>query len=266
MQRARGRLQLTLKTGPRGTFAFRAYEAGAAKARFPRVETGEAFEATLINTAGGLTGGDHITWTVIAENGAHATVSSQAAERIYKRSSGAARVETTLSVGDGADLAWLPQETIVFDRSALQRTLNAEVHPHGRLIAAEAVVLGRAAMGESARAVSVSDSWRISRGGRLVFADGLKLEGDTTVTLAGGATGRGAAAMATLILVSPDAEAQIEPARAVAAGAGGEMGVSAWNGILTARLIAEDGQMLRADLTRLIIALGQANIPRVWNC
>jgi urease accessory protein len=266
MQRARGAVRLTLAADDRGTHACEAYQSGAAKVRFPRVETGEAFEATLINTAGGITGGDHFAWTINAGAGARAAISGQAAERIYRRSAGVARVETEIGVGDGASLAWLPQETIVFDRSALARSFTAEVHPNGRLIAAEAIVLGRAAMGEAARDVRLRDSWRIRRGGKLIFADGLKLDGDTTATLAGSATGKGAIATATLVLVAPDAAEQIDIARDAAAAAAGEAGVSAWNGMLTARLIAPDGQTLRADLMRLIVALRRANMPRVWHC
>ena len=266
MQRARGAVRLRFIADERGTSAFEAYQSGSAKVRFPRVEAGEVFEATLINTSGGITGGDHFSWAVDARAGAAATVSGQAAERIYKRSTGVARIETTLSVGDGATLAWLPQETIVFDRSAMRRTLNADVHPKGRLIAAETIVLGRTAMGETARAVSIRDHWRVTRGGRVIFADALRLEGDSTATLAGGATGNGARALATLVLVAKDAEAHLEQARAALDEAGGEAGVSAWNGILVARLIAPDGQTLRTDLTRLIVALRQANMPRVWNC
>jgi len=266
MQRARGAVRLRLVADERGTSAFEAYQFGSGKVRFPRVEAGQPFEGTIINTAGGITGGDHFRWTIAAEAGAQAAVTGQAAERIYKRSAGVARIETTLSVGDGATLSWLPQETIVFDRSAMQRTLNADVHPNGRLLAAEAIVLGRTAMGEAARDVSLSDSWRVTRGGRGIFADALRLEGDTIATLAGGATGNGARALATLILVAKDAEAHLERARAAVADAGGEAGVSAWNGMLTARLIAADGHTLRADLIRLIVALRQANMPRVWNC
>jgi len=266
MQRARGTVRLRFTADERGTSASEAFQSGSAKVRFPRVEAGEAFEATLINTAGGITGGDDFRWTIAAEAGAQAAVTGQAAERIYKRSSGVAQIETTLSVGDGSSLAWLPQETIVFDRSAMQRTLHADVHPNGRLLAAEAIVLGRTAMGEAARAVSIRDQWRVTRGGRVIFADALRLEGDSTATLAGGATGNGARALATLIFVAKDAEAHLERARAALDEAGGEAGVSAWNGVLVARLIAADGQTLRADLTGLIIALRQANMPRMWNC
>ncbi|MEJ0098069.1 MAG: urease accessory protein UreD [Bauldia sp.] len=220
----------------------------------------------LVNTAGGITGGDHLAYSARAGDGAHGVVTTQAAERIYRRSAGVARIDTTLDVGSNASLDWLPQETILFDRSALARTLTADVHPSGRLLAVEAIVLGRAAMGETAREVVVTDSWRIRRGGTLIFADGLRLDGDAVATMAGGASGNGAAAIATLVLVAPDAEARIDAARAALADAAGEAGASAWNGMLAARLIAATGQDLRADLMRLIIALRGATMPRVWYC
>jgi urease accessory protein len=220
----------------------------------------------LVNTAGGLTGGDRLTYAVSTEAGGRGIVSTQAAERIYRRSAGVAEIETTLTVAAGASLHWLPQETIAFDRSALRRTLRADVHPSAHLLAVEAIVLGRAAMGETARDVSVADSWRIRRNGTLVFADGLRLDGDTVATLAGGATGNGAAAMATLVLVSPDAEAKIAVSRAALENCAGEGGASAWNGMLVARLIAPGGQALRADLMRLIEAIRERPMPRVWHC
>ncbi|HMN88284.1 MAG TPA: urease accessory protein UreD, partial [Bauldia sp.] len=78
--------------------------------------------------------------------------------------------------------------------------------------------------------------------------------------------GRGASAFATLVLVAPDAEAALEPARAILADGVGEGGASAWNGILVARLLAATGQALRADLIRLVEALRGTAMPRVWHC
>jgi urease accessory protein len=266
MERARGAARVGL-WADRGMTRLRVnYQSGSAKARFPKVATGEAMEVVLVNTAGGVTGGDHLTYAVSAEAGARGVVSTQAAERIYRRSAGVAEIETTLTVAEGAALDWLPQETIVFDRSALRRTLAADVHSSARLLAVEAIVLGRAAMGETARDVSVADTWRIRRGGTLVFADGLRLDGDTVATLAGGATGNGAAAMATLVLVSPDAEAKIGVARRALEDCAGEGGVSVWNGMLVARLVAPGGQALRTDLMRLIEVLRASPMPRVWHC
>jgi len=266
MQRARGVARLAVVGDGPVTRLVESYQSGSAKLRFPNRRPEAALEAVLLNTAGGVTGGDHLAFTAIAGDGARAAIATQAAERIYRHSAGVARIDTTISVGAGATLDWLPQETILFDRSALARTLTADVHPTGRLLAIEEIVLGRTAMGESARDVIVTDSWRIHRGEKLVFADGLRLAGDAVTAMAGGATGNGAIAAATLVLVAPDAEAEIGTARNALADANGEAGVSAWNGMLVARLIAPTGQALRADLMRLIIALRRASMPRVWNC
>jgi urease accessory protein len=242
------------------------FQSGAAKMRLPRVAPGEPLEAVLLNTAGGITGGDRLRYEVEVGAGARATVTGQAAERIYRRSHGVAEVENHLSVASGASLAWLPQETILFDRSALSRRLDADVAVDSTLLAAESFVLGRAAMDETVRTAQVSDSWRIWRGGRLIFADAVRLEGDPTAILAGPATGRGARAFATLLLVAPDAAARLEAARAALAEAIGEAGASAWNGMLVARLVAPSGQALRHDLIRLIETLRGAAMPRVWHC
>jgi urease accessory protein len=266
MQRARGVARLAVVGDGPVTRLVASYQSGSAKLRFPNRQPEAPMEAVLLNTAGGVTGGDYLAFAAIAGDGARAAVATQAAERIYRRSAGVARIDTTISVGAGATLDWLPQETILFDRSALARTLTADVHPTGRLLAVDAIVLGRAAMGETARAVVVTDSWRIRRGNKLVFGDGLRLAGDAGTIMAGGATGNGAIAAATLVLIAPDAEAEIDTARNALADANGEAGVSAWNGMLVARLIAATGQALRADLMRLIIALRRASMPRVWNC
>jgi urease accessory protein len=266
MQRARGASRVAIRSDGPITRLAENYQSGSAKVRFPHSEAGGPLEIVLLNTAGGVTGGDHLSYSVSAEAGAHGVVATQAAERIYRRSEGVARIETTLAVASGASLDWLPQETILFDRSALTRTLVADVHPDARLLAVEAIVLGRTAMGETARSVEVSDNWRIRRGGKLIFADGLRLDGDAVAIMASGATGNGAAAVATLVLVARDAEARIDAAREALTSPAGEAGASAWNGMLVARLIASTGQALRSDLMRLIEAVRGVTMPRVWHC
>ena len=164
-----------------------------------------------------------------------------------------------------ARLFWLPQETIVFDFSALARTLTADVDRGGTLLALEAVVLGRTAMGERLTDVVMTDAWRIRRGERLVFADTTRLEGDATSVMNGRATGAGAIAFATLVLVAPDAEACAEPLRAALEGMPGEAGVSGFDGILVARMIAGSGQALRALAIRAATTLRGVPMPRVWN-
>jgi urease accessory protein len=265
LERARGHARLSFYKVGGETRLVEFYQSGSAKIRLPRVTAGVPKEAVFLNTAGGVTGGDRLVYEVAAGAGTRLVVTTQAAERIYRRSLGTAEIETGITVDDGAELAWLPQETILFDNSALSRRLSADVGEGATLLAVEAIVLGRAAMGETARNVIVNDAWRVRRGGKLIFADGLRLSGDAAAIMAGKATGDGAAALATLLLVAPDAEARIEAAREALGEGQGEGGASAWNGMLVARLSAPTGQVLRSDLQKLIERLRGAAMPRVWN-
>jgi urease accessory protein len=266
LERARGAARIAFAASGGTTRLAENFQSGSAKARFPRPRGGRPPEVVLLNTAGGVTGGDHLTYAVTVGDNAHATATTQAAERIYRRSTGIARVDTTLTVGANASLEWLPQETILFDRSALRRTLSADLTPSSRLLAVESIVLGRAAMGEQIRSAALSDNWRIRRDGRPIFADGLRFDGDSVAVLANGATGGGASTIATLVLVAPDAEASLDRARAALEEAPCEAGASAWNGMLVARFAGADAQSLRTTLIRLIEALRGVTMPGTWQC
>ena len=176
----------------------RLFQQGCAKARLP-APGGSAPEVVLINTAGGVTGGDRIDWRLEAGPGAALVATTQAAERVYRSAGGAARIETRLTLGPGARLDWLPQETILFDGGRLDRSLEVEMAADARLLALETLVLGRAAQRRDGAAGAVSDQWRIRRGGRLVHAEALRLDGDVARATAGAATLGGARALATLV-------------------------------------------------------------------
>ena len=266
LERVEGAVRLAFRADGPTTRLTTGFQSGGVRARFPRHIGRSPAEAIVVNTAGGLTGGDRVSVSVVAESGASAVVSTQAAERIYRRSAGAAaaEVETNLVVGSNGSLDWLPQETIVFDGSGLKRNLTADVAGDGRLLAVEAIVLGRTAMGETAKDVSISDAWRIRRDGKLIFADGLRLHGDAAAIMAGGGTGGGAPAAATLLLVSREAESLCEAACEALLGNARSAGASARDGMLIARLVARTGQALRTDLVRLIERLRGRPMPRTW--
>ena len=263
MQRARGVARLSVAAIAGRSRIAGMHQSGSSRIRLPR-GIGAPLEAVLLNTAGGLTGGDRFSTEASVGPGAAALVTSQAAERIYRSAAGTARVETRLAVhGDGV-LAWLPQETIVFNRAALSRTLDADVDRDGTLLALEAVVLGRTAMGERLTDIAMTDAWRIRRGGRLVFADKTRLAGDTVALMNGTATGGGALALATLVLVAPDAGRHVDSLREALDGMPGEAGVSALDGATVLRMIAGSGQALRALVTTAVTVIRGVPMPRVW--
>jgi urease accessory protein len=262
-QRAKGVARLVTKLVAKRSRIDVFYQEGCGKIRIP-----ESFdcgmEAVLINTSGGLTGGDRIDWEVNAGANTKVTVTTQACERIYKSSGGDAHVAARLSAGPGAVLHWLPQETILFDRGALYRTLDADLAEHAELIALEAILLGRKAMGETVTYGSLRDRWRIRRNGRLIHAEDLHFTGEIDRILRGRATLAGNLAFATLLYVGARAEAVMANLHALL----GEKlaGSSQWKDKLVIRMAAEDGFALRKILVPTISLLRNGEPPpKVWN-
>jgi len=265
LARARGAVRLGVAAAPApvGARLVALRQQGSAKCFLPR--TFGRMEAVILNTAGGLAGGDRFDWRVEVGAGARLSVATQAAERGYRAlDEEPARVATHLALGPGAALDWLPQETILYDGAALSRRVEVEMAEDARLLAVEPVVIGRRASGETVRSLAHRDQWRVRRGGRLAWADGLRLVGEMAA-LGGRAALGGAGALATLLLVAPEAEAMRDGLRERLADLeGAEGGASAWNGMLLARLRARDGLALRRALAPALEYLRGDPLPRVW--
>jgi urease accessory protein len=242
------------------------HQAGAARVRFPKPADGAPPEAVLLNTAGGLTGGDRIDLSITLGVGAEATVASAAAEKIYRARDGEASIRVKLALEAGARLAWLPQPTIVFDRSRFNRRTEIELVAGAHFFAVETILFGRSAMGEDVERGACRDSWRIRRGGRLAFADTFQAVGAISDVLDRPGTLQGARAVSTLLYVAPDAAKRIDEVRALLENARATAGASTWNNLLVVRAIAGDGRTLLQDLTPAIERLSGRALPRVWQC
>ncbi len=229
--------------------------------RFPGAPV-PSLEAVVVNTAGGVAGGDRFHLDFKVGPGADLVVGTVAAEKIYRSDGLNAEMSVKLDVAAGGSLSWLPQELIFFDQARLRRTIDVELAGDASVLIAEAVVFGRAAMGESVESGHFFDRWRVHRDGRLLFADGLRLHGEIAVRLAEPAITRGNIALATVLMV-PGHEAQATAIRAVSDQFIGEVGASAWGGLMLMRLCAPDGAALRHDLTMALAALDR-NVPRLW--
>jgi len=254
--RAHGAVRLLARAVEGGTEAHELAESGPLRLRFPRLAD-DMLEAILINTAGGIAGGDRLDVMIEAGEGSRVAVTSQAAEKVYRSTGPAARISLRLAAGAGARVDWLPQETILFDRARVVRTLEAEVAADAQLTICEAIVFGRTAMDERVRTGLWRDRWNIRRAGRLVFADALALDGGIDGMLTRPAVARGALGVATIVQVAPDAETRVDALRASFSGEG-EAGASAFDGMLVARLIAPDGFILRRALLDALESIGCA--------
>ena len=238
-------------------------EEGSLRVRFPG-PVAPALQAVIVNTAGGTAGGDRYDIACHAGAGADLTVSTAAAEKIYRSTGANAEVSIKLDVEAGSSMAWLPQETIFFDEARLSRRIDVTLAEDASVLIAEAVVFGRLAMGEAVRTGSFTDRWRVHRAGKLVFAETVRLDGRIAERLAEPAVANGNIALAT-VLIAPGNETHVEAIRAKAEQYRGEVGVSAWNGFALARLCAADGAALRHDLVTVLSALGRTTLPRLWS-
>lgn len=257
LPRAQGLIRAGFALADGATRLARLHQAGSGKAMLP---PGDGCEMVLLNTSGGLTGGDRMQIAVTQDPGTRLVVTTQTAERAYRSVTGRARVAARYEVARGAHLDLLPQETILFDRAALAREQEVALAGDASCLWVEALILGRAAMGEVVTRLDLSDRRRISRDGRPVFVENLAL-GDAVLAQDGPALLAGCRAFATLVLVAPDAGDRLARARDAL---GVDGAASAFDGKLVARLMAGDGWPLRQALMRLIRAIRPGPLPRVW--
>ncbi|MDB5368414.1 MAG: hypothetical protein JWM77_4341 [Rhodospirillales bacterium] len=270
LQRADGAACLRFaRRGPSSALAD-LYQRAPCRVLFPHPPAHEPPQAVLVTTTGGLTGGDRLRIDVAVDAGAAATVTTQAAEKLYRSAGGEAEIDIGLSVQRGGWAEWLMQETILFDGARLRRRTQIDVAEGARLLAVESLVFGRSAMGESFARGSVFDSWRLKRDGKLRWADAQRFD----------ATERklrfayeGAAGAATILYVGADAPARLDLVRETLRGTdiacGG--GATVMDELLLVRVLADDATSLRATVATLVAALRAAagfaaSVPRVWQC
>ena len=260
--RARGAVNFAVHAADGVTRRGDLHESGSLRVRFPSPED-EGLSAVFVNTAGGVAGGDRFDIAIAAGRGARLTLTTAAAEKIYRATGKPAELNILLKAEDGANLAWLPQETILFDRARITRRIDIDLTAAASLLLCEIVVFGRSAMGEVVRHGEFVDRWRLRRGGRLVFAETVRLDGDISEKLAKSAVVRGGVAIGTALIVPGD-EALIERIRAASESFGSEVGISAWNGFAMARFCAQDAARLRADMMAVLARASGRALPRLW--
>ncbi|HET9070245.1 MAG TPA: urease accessory protein UreD [Amaricoccus sp.] len=264
LQRTRGEARVALSVRRGRVRLDTLHQSGSAKAFLSRVAGVETMpEVVFLNTAGGLTGGDRLAYTLALGPGARAVATTQTAERAYASASGAAEVRVTLHAAAGARLHWLPQETILFEASSLRRTTTLDLEADAQGLTAETLVLGRAASGETLARVALRDTRLVRRDGRAVLLEPLVLDAAVLAAASPALLG-GARAVASVALVAPGAEAAVEAARRVLTEEGVEAAASGWNGKCLVRVVGHDAWPVRRQVARVVEVLGGRPLPRVW--
>lgn len=266
-QRAFGDLRVAFKRRGLATVLDDLRQEGCLKARFPRPSDWP--EAVLLNTSGGVAGGDRLSLDLELREGASATFTTQAAERYYRAldDDAPARVATKLRIAENGAAEWLPQESILFDRCAINRTLAVDAAANARFLGVETLLFGRQSSGEHIATARIADTITIRRAGKLILHDAVRANGPIADLLSRPAIANGGSAIATLIHLAPDAESHLESLRAAWNDTAAETGASAWNGLLIGRIVATSGAQLRAAIIAGLTPLRAGRpLPRVWQC
>ena len=260
--RARGAVAFDVHQAEGVTRRRHLHESGSLRVRFPSPEA-DGLSAVFVNTAGGVAGGDRFDIEIATGEGSRLAVTTAAAEKVYRAVGPAAELNIALKLAAGSHLSWLPQETILFDRARVTRRIEIDLADSASLLLCEIVVFGRAAMGERMLQGEFVDRWRVRRGGRLVFAETVRLDGEVGEKLFRPVIANDGAAVGTALIVPGDA-ALVERIRELSPSFGGEVGISQWNGFAMARFCAQDAAKLRADMMAVLGRAGGAALPRLW--
>jgi urease accessory protein len=239
---------------------------------FPRTAGTQVQEAVLVNTSGGIAGGDRLETSVTSMDNASIAVTTQAAEKVYRAIDESAHIKTTLRACDAAKLAWLPQETIVFNRARVCRRTQIEVSSGSELLALEWLVLGRAAHGEKISAGDIMDSWRVRKDGRLVWADSYRVTDDVFPHLSRKALLSDFNSIATLVYFGPDLDRRLAFLREILSSLGCDCGVTLVSGLIVCRFAAKPSCDLKLALHSLLqqfateLGPGPFQVPKMWAC
>jgi len=272
LQRADGCGRIVLRGSENGTCIQDIFERSPIRIMFPRTGDCGVEEAVIINTGGGVAGGDRLECSVSALPGTSIAVTSQAAEKIYRALNEPARVTTRLKARESARLAWLPQETIVFNSARLHRTTEIELTSGTELLALEWLVLGRAAHGEVVIGGSITDSWHVKRDGRLIWADTFRVSDETFPHLNRKALLSDCNAIATLIYFGPHLDKRLGWLRDILPSLGCNCGATLVGGLVVARFAAKESSDLRFALRSFLqqfgseIGSGPFRVPKMWSC
>ncbi len=271
LQRSRGRLEVRWKRRGAATVLDRLFQEGALKARLPKDHDRGCPDVTLINLAGGLTGGDRLHLRLTFPAGTVAGATTQAAEKVYRTAGGFGEVATEIAVDDGAWAEWLPQETILFDGAALRRRLTLRLSGGARALLVEPVVFGRLAMGEAPARLDWVDRIELHVDDRLAWLDVARLAPPTLPLLDAPPLGGGLRAMATVLYAGPDAADALPVVREAMADLPLPGAATRLDGVVVVRFHGPDPWALRRSLVALLPRLRAAlgglppQLPRLWH-
>lgn len=226
----------------------------------------------LVHPPGGIVGGDRLRFEATLEPESTALITTPAATKLYRSVGAVAEQHTLLRVTDGAQLEWLPQETIVYNGARAEISTRVELSGSAAFLGWEMVCLGRPASGERFGQGHLRQRFEIWRGQQPLWIERSEYTGDDPALLEPWGL-NGLPVFATLVATIAPTEALITEIRErlSACTAPGRCVVTGLDGLVLCRYVGPWAETARAHLMeawrvlRLALLGRPVCVPRIWN-
>jgi len=242
------------------------------KALYPE---GDAICQTIVlHPPSGIAGGDHLAIAATVDASAHAQLTTPGAGKWYRSGGSEASQRIDFTVGAGATLEWLPQETIIFAGARARMETRVALAADSRFIGWDILCLGRAAAGEQFEKGRFDLFYRVDRDSKPIWLERGGFSGSDPM-LASPAGWAGATVCGTLLCTFPELPAQaaalLDACRATGPAEQASHGITALPGLLVGRYLGNNSEAARlwfAELWKILrpACCGRpAILPRIWN-
>jgi urease accessory protein len=259
-QRAHGKIDVKIINNQVNKF----YQSGSAKVFYPKCYN-EFNELVLVNTAGGITGGDLFIYNIDIQK-SKIFVTTQTAERAYKGYENSGQIKVNLSIDSDSSLFWIPQELILFDNCNLNRKIDVNLNIDSNFLLSETTIFGRTAMNENLEKGFFFDNWRIHVKDKLIHAEALSLSGDIKNILSGLATAQNNVSICNIFLYGKDfLKNELQLIKTIESFDMNYIAYSSWNDKMLIRIISKDAYYLKNIQKKILLCVSNNTIPKVWN-
>ncbi|MBD1846927.1 urease accessory protein UreD [Cyanobacteria bacterium FACHB-63] len=225
--------------------------------------------SVIMHTAGGIVGGDRLTFDVKLAPQSRALITTPAAAKVYRTNGREAQQSIEIDLAEGACLEWLPLETIVFNQASFRQAMRVNLAPGAEWIGWEITRFGRSARGER----FIEGNWRshteVWQAGKPIWIDRQWLPGsEATFNSPHGLAG--CPIVASFAWIGQPVESElVEKARALWTGSEGEIGVTRLSLGLLCRYRGHSSSEVRRWLIAVWGLVRSVSgrpvcIPRVW--
>lgn len=232
--------------------------------------------AIIVHPPAGIAGGDHLTFQMSAEQGAHALVTTPGAGKWYKTNQKQAFQHIDITVKDTSIFEWLPQETMLFNGAHANSETRVVLEDSASFIGWDMLVLGRQARHETFTEGSYQNRFQLYRNNKLLITDRLSFSGnDRWLSSCLGMSGH--AVMASFWAVPPEKfrskfylDQQIDQIRELIMRMDIKVTLTLLDEVVTARYLGDDVRQchdafaaIRAKLRCYWFDLDE-EFPRIW--